>query len=668
MIRKLSAAAVSLAVLSCAVSLRSDAAAAETTTITPVSNDKGVVTFDNGEVWYKTDELEDGKYFLVGVTLPDGTERILSTGKGDESYPVMKYITSTMVSSTSAPFSAMFLDDMCMRLNNGSADLSYSWSYNRPETWEYSDGHLIFNDNGVKNYLYYDEYTAPHFRSTNISSMASTINIYTNGETLGRCIGVQPYAESYVIAGSDYKAPVFTVEMKNENIIPDKITWYINDEEQSETGAVFTAESLRGRPVGTYNVSCLVEAHDNEEVHYREKSEDALFVVANGVIPDSVLTFSDVHQEYGLIGEAISDTMAKNNGCIPSLIVCSGDFVNGPTADHDTLMYKHLPMIRSHLGGIDSVYVSGNHESGLAAAEMTISCGLGADESFLDSCGQIFSGSTSAPDIAVYGINYSAVESETEDGKVYSYDHVIEDLDSFLSERAKNYHGELIIISAHAGLHTVGVQPQSVNPLGIEVTKWAGTYTYNISGSYELTQLINKYADEYDMDIMYLFGHNHSRGEAEFLLPPGSELFSTVDSYEKTFDSQNISFTYAHSGYLSNNIGSADGHYSLIRRDKDSIIYEMSGLNDGQVRKDVIPLRYKPVATTASTTAATTVSTVTTAVSTSTVSATASSSSTAAKTTSAKKHSPLTSDDFTVLPVLIPAGVLLMISRKKRSQ
>ena len=145
----------------------------------------------------------------------------------------------------------------------------------------------------MKNYLYYDEYTAPHFRSTNISSMASTINIYTNGETLGRCIGVQPYAESYVIAGSDYKAPVFTGEMKNENIIPDKITWYINDEEQSETGAVFTAESLRGRPVGTYNVSCLVEAHDIEEVHYREKSEDALFVVANGVIPDSVLTFSD---------------------------------------------------------------------------------------------------------------------------------------------------------------------------------------------------------------------------------------------------------------------------------------------------------------------------------------------------------------------------------------
>ena len=348
MIRKIYTAAVSLLMFSCFTNLSADAITSKLSSITPVRNENGVISFDNGEVWYKADNFKDGRYYLIGVTQPDGSERILSKGEGDEAYPVLHYINNNMVNSRSEPFSALFLDDACMRLNNGSIDLSYSWSYSRLESWDYSDGYLSFNDNGSISYLRYDENLPEAFSSTNDKSKASPVNLYTSGEYLAECIGEQPYAETYVLTGSDYKAPVFTVGMKNEDIIPDNITWFIDDEEQSANGTVFTAEELKGRPSGTYNVYCIVEAHDKNKVHYRERSEGALFVVANGIIENSFLTFSDVHEEYSLISSAIADIMKKNDGCIPSLVLCSGDFVNGPQASYERLMYKYLPMIRSH--------------------------------------------------------------------------------------------------------------------------------------------------------------------------------------------------------------------------------------------------------------------------------------------------------------------------------
>ena len=49
------------------------------------------------------------------------------------------------------------------------------------------------------------------------------------------------------------------------------------------------------------------------------------------------------------------------------------------------------------------------------------------------------------------------------------------------------------------------------------------------------------------------------------MLKPGSELTSTVSYSDKTYETQTISFTYAHAGYISSRIGAADSHYSLIK-------------------------------------------------------------------------------------------------------
>ena len=91
-----------------------------------------------------------------------------------------------------------------------------------------------------------------------------------------------------------------------------------------------------------------------------------------------------MHQTFSNIGTAIEDIMADNEGHIPALIVCTGDWVNsvhymGDSEEYyektrDELIYR----MALQTGGIDTVYVSGNHDNGRAAAEAAINAKLGA--------------------------------------------------------------------------------------------------------------------------------------------------------------------------------------------------------------------------------------------------------------------------------------------------
>ena len=73
------------------------------------------------------------------------------------------------------------------------------------------------------------------------------------------------------------------------------------------------------------------------------------------------------------------------------------------------------------------------------------------------------------------------------------------------------------------------------------------------------------------MDILFLFGHDHSKEESEFFLSRGDMLISTVSYEERSTAGAPLSFLYGHSGYLSDMLGSADKHYSLITWDDSTI-------------------------------------------------------------------------------------------------
>lgn len=439
-------------------------------------------------------------------------------------------------------------------------------------SWDYDGTLLVCTTNDGVYYLAYS-YSAEAFVVTEDPAQASDITVYTAGGALGKCIAYQPCAAGYVIEGSGYEAPEFSIGLTSDDIVADEIIWYVDNEEAARGSLVFTADCLKDKPVGIYYVYCTVKGHDSDGNYYSEKSAEAAFVVAKGIIDNSVLTFSDVHEEYENISAAIKDIMDMNDGKIPALIVDTGDWVNGAAVDAETFERVYYPQIAAQQGGINAVYVAGNHEDSKAATKLSIESDLGADSSFEDGIGVIFdsrskaakdngTSSKNAGGLIVYGINFYGLESKSDTGRSYSYENACEKLDSFLSDLAKNYNNEVVMISSHTGLHVLGIQPESAES---GVKEWSGSGEYNLDKSAEIVKILNKYADKYGMDILFLFGHDHSKGEKEFVLKPGSELTSTVSYSDKTYETQTISFTYAHAGYISSRIGAADSHYSLIK-------------------------------------------------------------------------------------------------------
>ena len=610
-----------------------------------------------GEKWLKVRELADDKDYVITVKNSEGEQLAVTVEDDEKKGTVWHYFRKTMVSSSSPRFTTLASGKYYLVCSGDKLRTAYTRSVSGDLVWEHSGSALRYTEGYDYYYLKYDEDSDEPLSVTTELSEAAEVSIYTNGEQLERCIVEQPHAESYVIEGSGYSAPVFTVGLAD--VTADSVSWYVDGERQDCAELSFAAETLRGRSAGIHRVSCLVEAHDSEGIRYRERSEDAVFVVAKGVVPDSVLTFSDVHEEYGLIGDAIGRVIELTDGYIPSLIVCTGDLVNGPKADTDTMLERYYPRIIAELGGLDTVFASGNHDDGMAATVMSAEAGLGAGEPSAAG-GVIFRGSSeaasrngknslSAKGVIVYGLNQEAVMLPRDGATAYTYEDALGNLEAFLRETAADYSGELVIISAHTGLHTLGIQPDSVNRNGVGLTDWVGENQYNIDRSYDLAALINRYAEQYDMDIMYLFGHDHSRGETELLMKRGSELISTQSYSERTTGSQKLGFTYANAGYLSTAIGSADTNFSFIYRDGNGFAYDLVRASDGSVRHTDVEARFVSAETTSAAASTTETSTAT-----------------ASAASAGKTENPKTGDSMHAALLLLPIGGLLL-SRKKKS-
>ena len=576
----------------------------ETNTISAlVESDGSTITTADGQKWYRVKSFDDNKGYVISVKKTDGTE-VLFTGGGEGNEYIWHYYRRTMVPSTYSKFSYLSTTSHNLSCIDGKISFSYRESVVSDLFWSTDGNALTYTENGDAYYLKYDETAESPFSMTADRNEAAEVKIYTNGDTLERCIKTEPCSENYVTEGSGYAAPEFSVTLSDDGIITDNITWNVDGSNYDTDTLTFRADELAGKEAGVHRVCCFIEGHDEDGIIYREKSSDALFVIAKGVIPDSFISFSDVHEEYNLIGNAIETTMNRTGGYIPGLIVCTGDLVNGPTPDSDYMLDKYYPLIKPQLGGIDTIFVSGNHDPGKAASEMSVKADLGAAKDLSASGGLIFDGRSDAVkangtssladgNIKVFSINYeAAIHRNTHDDRYYSYDGVIESTEKFLENASKDYNGELILISAHSGLHVLGMEPASVNPSGGRISQWIGENAYNIDRSYDFASLINSYAEKYGMNIIYLFGHDHSRQETELILTEGNDITSAKSYTEQTYGTLPLKFTYAHSGYLSTVIGSADSNFSFIYKDGDGYSFDLIRTYDNTVRHTSFADRY----------------------------------------------------------------------------
>ncbi len=565
-------------------------------------DEDGVVTTDDGQKWYKVKEFEVGRDYLIAVRKPDGTQGLLTVTDGEEGGFVWKHFSSPD-KKTSAPYMGLSCGSYTLVRSGDQLSTDESLFPRGAKLWIHDGSLLVCAVNGEGAFLRYDENAEQPLGFTNNPREASEVQIYSNGATLAHCITAQPHAESYVLENSGYAAPAFTVE--TSDIMVDEIHWYTDGEEQPGGDKHFTAETLTGLPAGVHRVSCLVEGHDENGIHYREMSAPASFVIAKGVIPDSVMMFSDIHEQFSRVGDAIEQVMAQKNGYIPSLVIFNGDLDSARQPDFDTTYSKNYQQMLAVLGGLDTLYVQGNHDDAAAVAKMTAEAGLGAAADLPANGGVIFrsgseavmtngTNSQKANKIVVYGMNFDAAVKQTEEGTAYSYEAALADMEQFLQETAEHYNGELVLITAHSGLHVLGKQPESLDPGRQPVAEWAGDALYNIDQSYEMAELINRYAENYHMDIMYLFGHDHSRAETEMLLKDGDTLCSTLRFADKSTDTQTLHFTYANSGYLSEKRGSSDGNFSLITRENGSYAYELIRARDGRVQRTELAPKYQP--------------------------------------------------------------------------
>lgn len=627
-----------------------------------VNNEKdGVLTLENGDTWYRVREFQDDADYILTVKDNAGAQKILAVSNGESSRYIWNYYRYSMTTSTAPRIALLSASGCVLSVSGGRLMTYFTGSGDDDRAWSHEDTALCFRGSEGVWYLKYDAAADEPFAVTADRSEAAEVIVYSRYATRARCIVRQPAAASYVIEGSGYPAPVFSVGLPDVTL--DSIRWFADGEEQHCRSTEFTAECLTDRPAGIHSVRCIVEAHDSDGVHYKEQSADAAFVIAKGVVPDSIMTFSDVHEEYGLITDAIGTVMQQTGGYIPSLVICSGDFVNGPTAEKDTELNRYFPQMISHLGGLDAVFVAGNHDSAEAASVMTSAAGLGAAAQLPAEGGLIFCGesdavsqhgrnSRAAKGIVAYGINFDAALQKTDGGFYYTYENVIRSVDSFLKKTAGQYHGELVVISAHSGMHVIGQQPESVNMYS-ELYPWQGENAYNIDLSYELAQTINRYAEQYDMDILYLFGHDHSRGETELFLTDGDTLIGSHYYADRSCDALTLHFTYAHAGYLSSVIGSAVKQFSFIFRNGDSFSYDLLRSEGGVVRHEEFRAKHPYEEPAPAQTEA--------------VSETETTQTTAQSAASGTKAAGADAgDEMPALTIALPALAVLLLSRKRR--
>ena len=622
--------------------------------------ENGILTTEDGQEWYRVRRFEDYADYVMTVKNEAGEQLILAVTDDAHAEYVWSYYRNSMTTSTAPRVSTLSTARYSLVRSGKSLMPYYTGSESGDMLWEHNDSALCWRGSSERLYLKYDPDSREPFTMTADRSEAAEVILYSRRTTLERCITKHPAAASYVIEGSGYPAPEFSVGLAD--VTADSISWYVDGVRQDCMAKTFRADTLTNQPVGVHRVSCLVTAHDRDGVYYREQSADAAFIIAKGVVPDSVMTFSDVHEEYELITSAIETVMQKTDGLLPALVICTGDLVNGPTAEKETELSRYYPQMIPHLGGLDAVFVAGNHDSAEAASVMSAAAGLGAREDLPLEGGRIFSGESKgarsgtsakfAEGIVVYGINFDAALRRNGDVLYYTYEDVIRDVDRFLKETAAQYHGELVVISAHSGLHVVGLQEETGVSTQNPLYGWYGENAYNIDLSDELAQTINRYAEQYNMDIVFLLGHDHSRGEREMFMTEGDTLISPRHYADRSTVTQTLHFTYAHAGYLSSVIGCASKRFSFIYRDGDKFSYELFSAQGGLLRHEEFRMRH-PYEAPAETTAAP---------------ASAGTTAAAAQTTAsaAKAAAPDTGDETQAVLLAVPALFALLLSRKRR--
>lgn len=414
----------------------------------------------------------------------------------------------------------------------------------------------------------------------------------------------QPASVHYVLAGSGFEAPVYHVTASlPEGSAAESITlqWYVEGAEFGETitfegnvaASDITVNDFTGKDCGVYPVYCKASCTLEGEVH-ETSSYTTNFIICSGVCENSVLTFSDVHEKWDAVGQAVADTIRDENGRIPALVIATGDYNNGHIAGyHDEFIQKCIDeiidRIALQLGGIDTVWVSGNHDNGYAAAFTNANrqADLGLDETnyydveggisgtgiIYDSCNLIVIG-VNYEDLGSLGAYEGSENGRPTDSSKLDYGNadgpantVYAHLDTALAKVVENYRGEIVIISTHAGLHALGIDSASA----ASAVREDNGGEYSITNSAAVVSLVNHYAAQYNMNIVWLFGHDHSRGEKEFFKLPGDTITATVDSTAKTYEDITLQFSYAHAGYITSAI---NGHqvYSLLKYDDQSIV------------------------------------------------------------------------------------------------
>ncbi len=388
------------------------------------------------------------------------------------------------------------------------------------------------------------------------------------------------------IEGSGYAAPVFQITaVRPTGITADFLSfqWFVDESAAGEACRVpieadgsatcaYTAYELLNRSSGVYPVYCTVSIESADGTAAQPHSATSYtvnFIVCKGVLEDTLITFSDVHENWDNVGAAISDTIASTGGYVPSLVIASGDYWNDYSASQDAAAISEysesvLHRIELQLGGIQTVWIAGNHDNEAAVLQANAETKTNADFSDTEI---LFDDK----DVIVIGLDYAdlCVSGRSADyGAEGIADSAYVRLEGALNDISQGYHGELVVISAHAGLHTLGVDPASK---ASGVSAWAGDESYNIPHSYEVVKLINRYADQ--MDILFFFGHNHSRGEAEFIKCPGDTIISTVDAKAHVTETITLRFTYAHAGYLTRE---HNGHarYTILSWNDEAVSLE----------------------------------------------------------------------------------------------
>lgn len=469
---------------------------------------------------------------------------------------------------------------LCLRADDGEKSKSATGT-SSAATQKKSDGsgwQTVFENGAIRMYyetgeqLYYltlaqNPSGAPVLTCTPDAHQASDVLLYTSGEGTGGLIDVQPAACAVYTQGDPtYQTPVYSVTATIPEGSGASYEWFLDGKPVQGGSPSFQLRSFRELGYGVHELYVRVSCTDADGFYYSERSHKVSFVSCKGVMADSFLTFSDVHECYENIGRAIDEVIHRNHGQAPSLVVCTGDWANvHPNVDMATTEHQYLPALQAQIGGLRTVYVAGNHENGAAAKEANKAADLGYDGN-----GVIYQD----PALIVFAIDYDdLVQTDAEGNRRVSYDVVLPRLKGFFERLKGRYNHELILISSHAGLHCLGLQPEST------AKDWAGEASYNVDRSDEMVRLINQYALNYDMEVMFLFGHDHSKGEKEFRLKYGDSIVSTRSYANRSYERKRLFFTYAHAGYITNTIGGSE-HYSFIHWDEDALHREFGQLSE----------------------------------------------------------------------------------------